>query len=288
MFPKIWPRLPIFIAVLLLLSTSLSACWPFPSVSINPSATPTQSEIKCVLDIGEVFVSGFISSLDDDHPADDDVEDDNSDLNTDCFQAIADFVGQLQFSNNQGPEAVVKQHSVDADSTFSYTFNSPTLPNCTSTPVSGTYSYNLPLVLVVGTLDANNQFQNSETYVEPIPSIPASTDGSYKLFPQKGAYFPATTDAQLIAKQLYTDQDFPDNYFNKPGQPSDSFPLTLPANSTVTLHLPLTMYYRAGDGEVIRNGQAGQSMQWAYVYQGARNFDPSNLTTGQMTVTPCT
>ncbi|GAC1357219.1 MAG: hypothetical protein NVSMB38_39350 [Ktedonobacteraceae bacterium] len=201
-------------------------------------------------------------------------------LATNCIPAAFDLASRLKNSNDQ--EAVVNQRS---DGMFPYTYDSQVFSNCTATQVSGTYSYSLPVVLVVGQLDANNQLQPLETYVEPLPSVPTSS--SYKLFPPKGADFTTGTDAQLIAKKLYTDQGFPDKYFNPTGQPSDSFSLILPANSQVQLHLPLNISYRIGNGEVNHNGQAGPGMEWTYTYAFQRNFDSNNLTQQQMTVTPC-
>lgn len=286
MYLKMWLRRTIVLALLLLLSPTLSACDLFQSntITISPSTEPTKAEISCILDIGMYIVQNVRVKFEDDRLVLDvqSGEDDGS-ASADCFQAAVDLISQIKITNNQQqePQVVYKQH---VDSTFPYTFTSSILSNCTDAPASGIYSYNLPLILNIGTLDSSNKLQPLETFVEPLPSIPTSPD--YTLFPSKGGDFVANSDSELLAKQLYSDNDFPDNYFNQPGQSSDSFPLKIPANKKVQLNLPLTISYRAGDGEVIRNGQAGQGMQWMYVYTFQRDFDPNNLT-AQMTVTPC-
>lgn len=292
MHRKLWLKSTLLLALLLLLGPTLSACDQSQSSTGSSSTTilPTKNQVSCGIDIAMHFVPEFKVSIEDDHiVVDAQPREDDGSTSWDCSGALIDIVGQVatQIASQPvmppSPVAVVKQY---VDDTFPYTFTRSLISNCANAPVSGTYSYNLPLVLVVGTLDANNQLQSPVTYVEPLPSIPASSD--YILFPPTlEGDFPTTTDEQLIAKQLYTSQDFPDNYFNQQGQPSDSFPLTLPANSKVQLNLPLSISYRAGAGEVIRNGQAGQRMQWAYVYTFQRDFDPGNLTAQQMTVTSC-
>jgi hypothetical protein len=201
-----------------------------------------------------------------------------------CARPAVDLAAQFTGSHDL---EVLSQELPDPD--FPYTFTGTPINNCASPySESGTYEYNLPLVLIVGTADVSGNFQ-STTFVEPLPFIPPDP-AYYELLPAAGQSFPpttaTTTDAELIAETLYSNQDLP-QYFNPVGQPSDSFALTVPAHSEVTLHLPVTIDYRIGEAEVNHSGQPGPGYLWAYAYQFSRDFDPANLTPDQMTVTPC-
>jgi hypothetical protein len=60
-----------------------------------------------------------------------------------------------------------------------------------------------------------------------------------------------------------------------------------PVNSSITLKLPLIISYHTWEGEENHGGQAGPGLHWGYVYTFQRAFDPTNFSSAQMAVTPC-
>jgi hypothetical protein len=243
---------------------------PFPNPQGTPITVPQGAEVciaQIVFALWERHEEGSTNS---------------HDIVEACAHPALDLAAQ--FSGSRDLQALVQL--LPNDPTFPYTFDSAPIDNCASGfSQTGTFYYDEPLVLIVGSAPAGGAFSGT-TFLEPLPYI-RPNPSAYELLPAPGNSFNnATTDAELIAQAVYTQENLP-QYFNKPGQASDSFSLAIPAHSKVVLHLPLIITYRIGEGEVNHGGQPGLGMLWAYTPYFERNFDPANLTPQQEVVTSC-
>jgi hypothetical protein len=266
MYRKLWLRGTFLLTILLLLSTILSACWPFPDTSSSLSSTTTQNNCpgNSIGPPSQDDVDNFVQSIKDI-------------FHDDHIGAEARFVNGEQSSNSDGSDNCTQPTNLNlnrlqfvihqvSDSPIQYNYND-TVINCTDQ--YQTYTGSLPVELVVGKWN-NNRLQ-SQTYVDP--NFAKAT--GYTPLPPTGL---AVQD--MIASTIYDDDNL-SQYFG-----SESFTLPLPANSansTVQVHLTLTVNVKAGWGALELNGKMGQVMDWFYNY----GFQLPNNPEAQMTVTPC-
>ena len=274
---KMWLRGTFLLAILLLLSTILSACWPFPDPSPSQSPTPTPNNVlaTCLGSLispkGPDDFKNLWQNIKDIFSHDEHIgaearvmnnaKSTNSSRQDGCIQAINNQLNQ----NSQQLTPKVGIYQV-TDTTMQYTYtDSRTINNCIDQNMW--YTGVMPVLLLVGTFD-NNQFK---TYIDPKYSnatgdAPLSSDGLQS--PQ--------TDQDKIAQAIYNNVDFSQYFKNQ------TFTVQLPEHSTVQVQLTLTLNVKAGWGAV---GQSGQALDWIYNY----GFQLPNNPTAQLTQTanPC-
>ena len=197
--------------------------------SCNGGSGPTEQVVSCLGNIGIKVVTSMIS---------DDVPLTIASLLTvvpDCINAGISVFGPAPSSNPSSTQVDIAQSTTDSSSTGSV--NSNTWSNCSYYPQTLVFNFSVPFEMVVGQQDAQDSFNSSPT---------------------------GNSDNELVAQQVFERFGSLISSTTTNG-PSQSIEWTVPAQTQVTLTLPIQIFYKEGEGQVTHTDGSTTDVSWFFI-----------------------
>lgn len=151
-----------------------------------------------------------------------------------CINAAIAAFSPPSNSNPSSPEVTINTSPTDGSSAGSVKSN--TWSNCTDYAQTLTFNFTVPFAMVVGPQDSQESFT----------AVPGGT-----------------SDDELIAQQLFQQYGSYISSFTTNG-PSQSIVLTVPAQTQVSLTLPIQLSYKEGEAQVLHTDGSPTTVPWLF------------------------
>lgn len=192
------------------------------------SGPPPSSVITCFGDIGIKVVTSIVSE---DAPLTGIAL---LSVVPECINAAIAVFSAPANATPSSPEVDIKQSPNDGTSSGSV--NSNTWSNCTDYAQTLRFDFSVPFKMIVGQSPNQSEFNSSPG---------------------------GTSDNELVARQVFQQYGSYIASVTTSG-PSQSELLTVPAQTKVTLTLPITLHYREGEARVVHTDGSTVSLPWLF------------------------
>ncbi len=151
-----------------------------------------------------------------------------------CIDAAIAAFSPASNSNPSSPQVTINTSPNDGASTGSV--NSNTWSNCSDYTQTLTFNFTVPFEMVIGPQDSQSSFQSSPG---------------------------GSSDNELIAQQLFQQYGSFISSVTTNG-PSQSVTLDVPAQTQVTLTLPIQLSYKEGEAQVLHSDGSTTTVPWLF------------------------